>query len=216
MNKLFFVIALYSSIFIVSCSKNSGSSTPAANTDSLVALYVGGTLSRLITIDENTTNQRFLEMSTGGGPVYRHLIDKSYPYSYIESTFDSRWKVESASNAVFPAGTGPATLDNEIVMIHSKKNPSYWLWVVKGGTVSGFEEWYLWSNYVNAARPSTDQYKFKLHQVADRNGVHAYTIESVQKPGWYLHNAGHTITANGVLLYDHNTGSAQKTIFEFH
>ena len=88
--------------------------------------------------------------------------------------------------------------------------------MVKGGTVNGNDEWYLWSNYVSATRPTADQYKFKLHQVPDQNGVHAYTVESVLKPGFFLHNSGNTLTANGVSVYDHNTGTEQKTIFEFH
>lgn len=216
MKKIFYPFITLISLWMLSCSKKSGSNPAPPPLDSLAALYVGGTLSRLIIIDESSANRRFLELSSGGGPVYRHIIDKSYSFSYIENTFDSRWKVESAVNVVYPAGSGPSSLDNEVVMIHSKKNPSYWLWVAKGGTVSGNEEWYLWSTYVNSARPSTDQYKFKLHQVADQNGVHAYTIESVQKPGWYLHNAGNNLTANGLLLYDHITGSNPKTVFEFH
>lgn len=218
MKRVFTVSTILSALLLMAgCSKNSGgNSIQPVTTDSVVGLYIGGTLSRVIIIDESSSKRRFLELGAGGGPVYRHQIDKTYNFSYIETTFDSQWKIENASTAVLPAGTGPSSLDNEIVMIHSKKNTSYWLWVVKGGTVNGYEEWYLWSNYVNANRPTADQYKFKLHQVADQNGVHAYTIESVQKPGWYLCNAGHTITANGVALVDPNSGSTAKAIFEIH
>lgn len=197
-----------------SCKKSAVPNPPPPPQDSLVALYVGGTLNKMIIIDESATTRRFLEMPDGGGPVYRHQINKSYDFSYIASTFYAKWKIENATTVVFPPGTGPGSLNDEIVMIHSSKFPENWLWVVKGGTVNGKEEWYVWSHYISSGRPNTDQYKFRLHQVSDQNGAHAYTIESVQKPGSYLSNAGHTITANGVLLEEFITNGKPKTIFE--
>jgi hypothetical protein len=215
-----FMVLLLALLFIsgTGCSKK-GSSPNPVNTDSVYALYIGGSLSRIITVEQDASNYKYLWLQGGSGYVYRSDIAKTYSFSQLVQDRDCKWKVQSSTLAV-NGGSGNGTfssMNNEEVIIRSDKYPNQYWGVMKGSTLNGYEEWRLTTFYFSTKpSPVPDYLKFKLHQVADQNGVHAFTIESVLKPGFYLNNSGHNILANGVSMVDHTMVSTPKTVFEFH
>lgn len=212
----FLTFVLFTVLFI-SCTKKS-SNPPAPPADNDAVGLSSGTLSRVITIDYSATKYKYLWISQGENYVSRTDIDKTYSLTQLASEKDCKWKIQRASTAVAGAGSGGtvSSLDNEEVIFRSAKNDVQYWGVSKGGNVNGNEEWRL-SNFRFDTKPSPvpDYIRFILHKQTDRNGVHAYTIESKYKPGWYLMNTGHTIMAIGVGIFEANS-STPAAIFEFH
>ncbi len=174
---------------------------------------VAGTLSHIPVIDISTTQYRYLQ-SVGGVAVYRSLTSKPYDFTQLAQDKDCKWKLEYAGTIVYSVGTGPSTLDGQVVAFRNMKKQSEWWGVGTTADTYGNQQYYLSiMDYMTKPNPMPDQIKFKLHYVGVQNGVDAYFIESVLYPGYYLCNEGHTLTANGVVLK--NTAGS-KAIIEFH
>lgn len=203
------------------CSKKSATPPPPPADNDAIGL-TNGTLARVILIDQSATKYKYIWIEPQGNYVYRSDIDKTYSLTQLATDKDCKWKIQRANTSVAGVGSGTGTgtggsLDNEEVIFRSAKNDVQYWGVSKGGTLSGNEEWRL-SNFRFDTKPSPvpDYIRFILHKQTDRNGVHAYTIESKFKPGFYLTNTGHNIVAIGVAVLDGNTSSIAPAIFEFH
>lgn len=204
---------------LISCSKKSAAPPPPPPADNDAVGLSTGSLSRIITIDYSATKYKYLWIGQGENYVSRTDIDKTYSFTQLASEKDCKWKVQQASSAVAAAGSGSgtiATMDKQEVIFRSAKNDVQYWGVSKGGDVGGHEEWRL-SNFRFDSKPSPvpDYLRFILHKQPDQNGVHAYTIESKYKPGWYLMNTGHTIMTIGVGIFE-ATSSNPPAVFEFH
>lgn len=211
---LFLAIILYSS-----CSKKSAAPPPPPPADNDAVGFSTGNLSRIITIDHSATKYKYLWIGQGENYVSRTDIDKTYSFTQLASEKDCKWRIQQASSAVVAGGSGSGTittLDKQEVIFRSAKNDVQYWGVSKGGNVAGNEEWRL-SNFRFDSKPSPvpDYIRFIIHKVPDQNGVHAYTIESKFKPGWYLMNTGHTIMTIGVGIFE-ATSTNPPAVFEFH
>lgn len=211
-----FVLAI---ILFAGCSKKGSSTPPPPPADNDAIGLSTGTLARVILIDQSATKYKYIWIEPQGTYVYRSDVDKTFSLTQLATDKDCKWKIQRADNTVAAAGsgTGGSSLDKEEVIFRSAKNDVQYWGVSKGGTVSGNEEWRL-SNFRFDTKPSPvpDYIRFILHKQTDRNGVHAYTIESKFKPGFYLMNTGHNIVAIGVAVLDANQTNTPPAIFEFH
>lgn len=199
-------------LLLAACSKKGNNDNQNNNGSPIGITLVAGTLSHIPVIDEGT-KFRYLQSVTGIA-VYRSQTSKPYDFTQLAQDKDCKWKLEYAGSISYAAGTGPSSLDGQVVAFRNNKKLTEWWGVGTTADPYGNPQYFLsLVDYNTKPNPIPDQVKFKLHYVGEQNGVDAYFIESVLYPGYYLCNEGHTLTANGVILK--NTASS-KAIIEFH
>jgi hypothetical protein len=173
-------------LFAVLFSGCEGDDDPDPLTGGLEALSYP--LSWLLTIDHSTTEYKYLYVPGYIGTVIlRGTVDKTYSLNNLADEKDCVWEVT-------PNGkSGIKT----VYSFYSKENPSAWWEAGITYGVGGAPEWYLGIDETSS-KPDSDNHKFFLHEMPDVDKKKTFAIECVAKPGYYLHNTGHTLSGNGL------------------
>ena len=183
MRKIISCICIASLVVLtMGCSKNSESSTapPPLTAETWPQNWV-------LTIDYDADSYKYLHRV--GIVINRNLVEKTYSMTALANETDCNWEVKSEGQRN----------GKSVYSFHLVSNKSVRWSIGKTATVYGEEEWYL-GTHQGSVPPNTDDWLFFLHSMPKQNGNKTVTIESVSKPGWYLDNIGHTLTANGVRL----------------
>ncbi len=185
-------------IFFTGCSKNNDNSTapPSLTSESWPQNWV-------LTIDHDPTTYKYLHQV--GIVINRNNVEKTYSMNALANEKDCNWEVRSEGQK-----NGKTVYSFHLVT--DKKTR----WIIgKTNTPFGDPEWYLGTHYGVTPPSTSDGWLFYLHSMPKQNGNKTYAIESAEKPGWFLHNAGHTLTANGVKLQQF-ADPEKATRFEKH
>lgn len=145
----------------------------------------------ILTIDYDASFYKYLNVS--GIVIYRNLVDKGYSMTALANEKDCKWEVKSEGMR-----NGKA-----VYSFHLARNKKV-RWIVgKTGSVAGTPEWYL-GVHTGDIPPPSDDWLFYIHSMEKQNGHKTVVIESASRPGWYLDDIGHTLTANGVRLVEYD------------
>lgn len=105
--------------------------------------------------------------------MYRDKVQKSY--SLVQLADDENCKFEvSQSRSEYGS--------KDCFVLRLDKNKKLVMGVAQS---TNKQEWHLVAGNTTSTDLS-DNYKFFVHRMPDENGVKTVTLESVEKPGWYI------------------------------
>lgn len=184
MQKMFSIsrmVAISLLFLFISCSKKGdGNGTPNPVGEIWPQEWV-------LTMDFDATFVKYLQIS--GRLIYRSKVGIDYSLKSLSTEKDCKWLVKKAGEK---AGRTMYTFQ-------LASDTDYNWYVVTGGSVLGTLEYQL-NVDVDGSTVGSEQAKFFINKVGEKNGKQLITIESVFYPGYFLINTGHTQAANGVLL----------------
>ena len=198
MKKIFLLLVVIVILFN-SCSKSSSSGSGATPPPLTAEIWPQNWV---LTLEHDATFYKYLHRV--GIVINRNLVDRTYSMTELAKEKDCNWEVKSEGQR-----NGKA-----VYSFHLATNKKVRWSIGKTGSINGTPEWYL-GTHEGTTPPNTDDWLFYLHAMDKRNGNKTVAIESVSKPGWFLVNLGHTLTANGVRL-EEASGPAAAAIFERH
>lgn len=184
MQKVFSVsrLAIVSLLFLlVSCSKKGdGNATPNPTGEIWPQEWV-------LTMDYDATFVKYLQIS--GQLIYRSKVGIDYSIKALSTEKDCKWLVKKAG-----------TKNGKTMYTFQLATDTDVNWyVVIGGSVLGTNEYQL-SVDKDGSSIGSEQAKFFIYKMGEKNGKEQITIESAAYPGNFLNNIGHTQGANGILL----------------
>ena len=184
---LLFVICLF-----LSCAKK--------NDGGLQGISINFPHASIFTIDNGTD---WIYLRIGSNVILRDPVSKTYNMNDLAREKDCKFEVR----------LGNTINSRQSYSFHLITDPNIRMRVRKTASVYGTEELYL-GIHESSTAPSDDSWKFFLQFESDVDGKKRARIESVQYPGFFLTNSGHTLNGKGVQLKTENDQRA--ALFVLH